>query len=80
MDTIEVKLVGAEKLLEILWDASSRPSLRWLRDRQADKTIPCVKLGRRVWFDPPQVRHALETRRTIRARTVPGSAGRTLPC
>ncbi len=71
MDTIEVKLVGAEKLLEMLWDESARPSLRWLRDRQKDKTIPSVKLGRRVWFSPPQVRHALETRRTIHARGLP---------
>ncbi len=79
MDTLKLQLVGAEKLLETLWDESARPSLRWLRDRQADKTIPFVKLGRRVWFYPEQVRTALESRRTIHARTLPGSRASTLP-
>jgi hypothetical protein len=80
MDTIKLKLVVAEKLLEALWEQDSRPSLRWLRTQQKNKAIPAIKVGRRVWFDPEQVRTALETRRTIRARAVPGAVGRSLPC
>jgi hypothetical protein len=34
------KLVDASQLLEILWDEESRPSLRWLRDRQAERELP----------------------------------------
>ncbi len=79
MDTIKLKLVGAEKLIELLWEESAAPSLRWLRSQQAARTIPSVKVGRRGWFDPEQVRTALETRRTIRARAVPGVVGRSLP-
>jgi hypothetical protein len=67
-DELRLKLVRAEKLLELLWEESSRPSLRWLRAQQANKTIPSVKIGRLVWFSPEQVRTTLETRRTVRAR------------
>jgi len=70
MSELRLKLVGAGKLLEILWDEDARPSLRWLRTQQAARAIPHVRVGRRVWFDPEQVRAALETRRTVRAREV----------
>jgi hypothetical protein len=71
MYTIRLKLVIAEKLLEALWEQDSRPSLRWLRTQQKNKAIPYIKLGRRVWFDPEQVRAALEAKRTVRARALP---------
>jgi hypothetical protein len=71
MDTIKLKLVGAEKLIELLWDEGSRPSLRWLRSQQAARAIPHIKVGRRIWFDPGEVRAAIETRRTVRARGLP---------
>ena len=50
------RYVDALGLLEILFDADSRPSLRWLRDQQKARTIPYIRLGRRVFFDPPLVR------------------------
>ena len=59
------KLVDASQLLEILWDEESRPSLRWLRDRQAERAIPYVKVGARVWFDPVEVRQCLKDRWTV---------------
>lgn len=46
------RYVDAIKLLEILFDESSRPSLRWLRDQQRNRTVPFCKIGRRVFFDP----------------------------
>jgi hypothetical protein len=52
----ETRLVDAERLLELIWEERSRPSLRWLRQQQADRTIPFVKVGARVWFDPVEVR------------------------
>jgi hypothetical protein len=59
------KLVDANRLLEILWDEKSRPSLRWLRDRQAERAIPYVKVGALVWFDPEDVRRCLKERWTV---------------
>jgi hypothetical protein len=44
--------VDAPKLLEILFDEASRPSLRWIRDQQKARTLPFAKIGRRVFFDP----------------------------
>lgn len=54
-------LTDAQGLLAALWpDKASRPSLRWLRDQQLRKTLPYIKIGRRVFFDPLQVRRAME--------------------
>lgn len=59
-DTQENKLVNGERLLEILFDEQSRPSLRWLRQMQAQRAIPYYKLGHLVRFDVNAVRTALE--------------------
>ncbi len=49
---LATRYVDANKLLEILFDETRRPSLRWLRDQQKARTLPFVKIGRRVFFDP----------------------------
>ena len=59
------QLVDAARLLEILFDERSRPSLRWLREQQRRRTIPYIKIGHLVRFNPAQVREALEERNTI---------------
>ena len=46
------RYVDAPKLLEILFDEASRPSLRWLRDQQKARALPFAIIGRRVFFDP----------------------------
>jgi hypothetical protein len=58
----ESQLVDAERLLELLFEEQSRPSLRWLREQQARRAIPFVRLGRLVFFDLAQVRAALKIR------------------
>jgi hypothetical protein len=69
-----VQLVDAEKLLERLFSADCRPTLRWLRERQKKKEIPYVKLGRLVFFNPSQVQEALAKQPSaIRFRTLPQS-------
>lgn len=47
--------MDAKGLLSMLWNESSRPSLRWLREQQARRTIPFIKIGARVWFQPSVV-------------------------
>jgi hypothetical protein len=59
------KLVDANTLLSLLWDEASRPSLRWLREQQARRTIPYIKLGARVWFSPVDVKRHLREKWTF---------------
>jgi hypothetical protein len=63
-----VQLVDAEKLLEILFPADCRPTLRWLRERQKKKEIPYVKLGRLVYFNPVSVQESLSKQPTARGK------------
>lgn len=61
-------LLTAEELLKAIWpNPKSRPSLRWLREQQARRTLPMVKIGRLVFFDPAKVRHSIEKRFTVEA-------------
>jgi hypothetical protein len=62
------QLVDAEGLLAALFDEKCRPKLLWVRERQRDRSIPYIKVGRRVFFDVEEVRNALHARHTIKAR------------
>ena len=64
----EGQLLDAQRLLETVFEESSRPSLRWLRDQQAKRAIPFIKLGRLVFFDPIEVRAALNRQSTARQK------------
>lgn len=59
---LATRYVDAKKLLEILFDEASRPSLRWLRDQQRNRTLPFVKISRRVFFDPQLVKLHLDAK------------------
>ena len=63
---LATRYVDAPKLLEILFDEASRPSLRWLRDQQRNRTVPFCKIGRRVFFDPQIVKLHLDAKATVR--------------
>lgn len=59
-------LLTGKELLKHIWpNAESRPSLRWLRSQQAKRTLPYVKFGRLVFFDPVKVRRALDKRFSV---------------
>ena len=60
------RYVDAVKLLEILFDEASRPSLRWIRDCQKRRAIPFCKIGRRIFFDPVLVKYHLDAKATVR--------------
>ena len=63
---LAARYVDAEKLLEILFDESSRPSLRWIRDQQKARRLPFAKIGRLVFFDPVACKAALDAKATGR--------------
>jgi len=65
LDEME-RFVDGPRLLAILWDEASRPSLRWLRTQQKRRAIPFVRIGHRVWFIPSQVRQHLAEWQTIK--------------
>ena len=62
------KLVDAHGLLAALFAPDSRPSLRWLRQMQAQRKIPYIKLGHLVRFDVEEVREALRNDCTVHSR------------
>jgi hypothetical protein len=54
-------LLGAEALLKDLFpDKASRLSLRSLREMQAKRLVPFRKIGRKVYFDPEEVRRSFD--------------------
>jgi hypothetical protein len=62
-------LLNAPQLLEAVWpDKKSRPSLRFLRNLQAARAIPFVKLGRKVFFKLEDVRMTIAERHTVAKR------------
>jgi hypothetical protein len=72
MTQCDNQFVDAKRLLELLFDEASRPSLRWLREQQGRRAIPFVKLGRLVFFSPPQVREALNSKFTVKLKGAVG--------
>lgn len=62
------QLVNAKKLLEILFDDKSRPSINWVRDQTQARAIPCIRIGHLVFYDVDQVRQHLEKHNTVKAR------------
>ena len=55
-------LVDATSCIEELFDRESKPSLRTFREWQAKGIIPFLKIGRLTFFDPEEVRAALNKR------------------
>ena len=54
-------LVDGPRLLESLFpNPVCRPSLRWLRTNQG--TLPNVRIGRLIWFNPQLVKSHLDAR------------------
>ena len=62
-------LVGAETCLCLVFpDEATRPSLRYFRELQRKRLLPFRKIGRLVFFDPAEVRRALDKTFTVHAR------------
>jgi hypothetical protein len=55
-------LVSGERLLELIFDEDSRPSVRWLHNQKKRRAIPYLKIGRLVRYDPDRVREAMNLR------------------
>jgi hypothetical protein len=54
-------LVNAQECLERIWvDSKSRPSLRWFKQQRALGLVPYLKIGGRFYYDPREVRLALQ--------------------
>ena len=65
---VKGKLVSAEQLLEQVFDADSRPSIRWLRQQTKAKAIPFVRIGHLIFFDVDMVRAALSAKNLVAGR------------
>lgn len=61
--TAPKQLVGAEDCMKLVFPLeTSRPSLRTFRQWQANRFFPVIKIGHLCFFDPEQVRAALDRR------------------
>jgi hypothetical protein len=67
MNEAKIQLWDAAALRENLWPENCRPSMRWIREQTRRRAIPSIKWGRLVWYNPDQVRAAIE-KRTVNAR------------
>lgn len=66
MIELSQELVDAETCVQIVWPRPEcRPSVRWFRQRQKNREVPFVKIGRLVFFDPVQVRASLAKKNTV---------------
>jgi hypothetical protein len=66
-------LVGAEACISAVFpDEASRPSLRSFREWQTRGYFPFVRVGRRTFFDPEDVRSALDRRFRVNAIAAQG--------
>lgn len=62
-------LLTADELLKAIWpNQKSRPSLRTLREWQAQRIVPYVKIGGLVFFNPVKVRLVIQKRFTVEAK------------
>ena len=66
--SVKGKLVGAEQLLDQLFDQDARPSIRWLRQQTKAKAIPFVRIGHLIFFDVDMVRAALSAKNLVAGR------------
>jgi len=67
--TTPAGLYGAEPCLHVVFpDETTRPCLRTFREWQNQRLIPFKKIGRRTFFDPVEVRRALDRQFTVHAR------------
>jgi hypothetical protein len=61
-------LVDADRCLEILFpDKKSRPSKRWFWKLKARGRIPHKKIGHLTFYDPGEVRRAIDHNYTVEA-------------
>lgn len=64
----EPTLIGIKPCLKIVFpDEATRPGERTFNEWRAKGFYPSVKIGKRVFLDPVQVRKALDKRFTIEA-------------
>lgn len=62
-------LVGEERCREQIWpDRKSRPSSRWFLELKARGLIPFHRIGRRIFYDPAEVRRALDRQFKVNTR------------
>ncbi len=67
--TTPAALVGAETCLCLVFpDEATRPCLRFFRELQRKRLVPFKKIGRLTFFDPVEVRRALDRQFSVHAR------------
>jgi hypothetical protein len=66
-DDRKTGLVDAQGCINRVFEEGSKPSLRTFREWQARGMIPFLKIGKLTFFDPEEVRRALNKRCRVQA-------------
>jgi hypothetical protein len=61
------RLVDVISCIDEVFDGEGKPSLRTFREWQSRGFFPFVKIGRRTFFDPKEVRFAINKRCRVEA-------------
>lgn len=62
-------LVGVETCLRLVFpDEATRPCLRYFRELQRKRLVPFKKIRRLTFFDPVEVRRALDRQFSVHVR------------
>ena len=65
---LDSQMTSLDRCIERVWpDPESRPCRRTVQQWQAQKLIPVVKIGRRVFYIPRDVREAVLRNCTVNA-------------
>lgn len=62
------KLLNAREMLDEVFSAKSRPSIRWVRVQTKRKAIPYIRIGHRVFFDADMMRKHIAEKNSIKSR------------
>jgi hypothetical protein len=63
IDQNTTQLVDIDRLIDILFEPECRPSKRFLMSQKAAGNLPFIKIGRRVFYDPVEVKQHLYSSR-----------------
>jgi hypothetical protein len=62
-----IGLVNGQRCLELLFPEEPRPTLRWFLKLKAQGVIPYRKIGGSVFYDPAEVRRAIDRQCKVQA-------------
>lgn len=64
-DELPERYVDTQRLLDLLFDPESKPSLRWIRTMTATRKIPFVRMNGKVLFNAREVKNFFDRQKCV---------------